>query len=119
MESRLRAERSLANERARRNAQEARDQLAEGERLIPTDPEGAEVRLQRTVSLAAGVIDSLRSATESSEDGGGWFGLSSGSSSSSRSRSRSPSSSRRRSSSSRRRSSGRSRSRRRSSGGRF
>ena len=120
MESRLRTQGALANERARRNAQEARDLLAEGERLIPTDPEAAETRLRHTVSLAAGVIDSLHRTAESAEDGGGWFGASGISSSRrSRSRSRSRSSSRRRSRSSSRRSSGRSRSSRRSRGGRF
>lgn len=119
MESRLRSERSLADEHARRNAQEARDLLAEGERLIPSDPEIAEATLRRTVSLAAGVINSLLPAAEPAEHGGGWLGGSSGSSSRRRSRSRSQSSSRRRSRSSSRRSSGRSRSRRRSSGGRF
>lgn len=109
----------------RRNAQAARERLAEGVALAQSDPEAAERTLQQASSLADAVARALPSLhVETSSTGSGWGGSSSSSrssfSSSRRSsRSHSSSSSSRRSSS---RSSSRSRSSsssRRSRGGRF
>lgn len=124
MEDNIRRHRTFLTEMSRRNAQEARDLLAQGTSQLESDPAAADEPLRLAASRALSVSHSLQDRAappeEDSGSGWGWGGSSSGSSRRRSSFSSSRSSSRRSSSrSSSRRSSSRRSSSRRSSGGRF